>query len=145
MSNQDECTHRGPADLVSVYETAEDSGYYTITVRCKGCGREFVAEGCYYSSFISNSSSDALEMGEPIIETVTIKALPIHTFYLTFGSGQLHEGKYVIIRSHDKDVARKRAFEMFDRKWSRLYEEHEWTRDGKTQAEDYGLTELKVC
>lgn len=76
--------------------------------------------------------------------------------YFTFGSGQLHEGRYVKIYGTPEE-ARKRMFEMYGPKWSMQYDEEQWNNpseeslqfnkiDPKTNptlADVWGWTELR--
>ncbi len=58
-------------------------------------------------------------------------------WYFTFGFGQVHEGRYHVIEGSYKD-ARERMVEKFGKKWAFQYSEEQWTRNGNTQAEEYG-------
>lgn len=67
--------------------------------------------------------------------------------YFTFGSGQLHEGRYVKIYG-TPSKAREKMFEMYGAKWSMQYNEKQWNNPqkgfykGNTLAEVWGWTEL---
>jgi hypothetical protein len=65
-------------------------------------------------------------------------------YYFTFGSGQLHEGSFVVIETTSADLARKRMVDMYGLKWSMQYSESDWIdKDGISQDKKYGYTELK--
>jgi len=65
-------------------------------------------------------------------------------FYFTFGFNQKHEGCYHIVDSKDYGEARKEMFEKFGSKWAFQYTEEKWMcENGKTQAEEYNLREIK--
>ena len=65
------------------------------------------------------------------------------TWYFTFGFGQRHAGRYFVVRDATAEEARERMHNAFDREWGFQYTEEEWFEDGVSQAEQYGLTEIK--
>ena len=65
-------------------------------------------------------------------------------YYFTFGYGQLHENKYVVIEADTYEEAREEMYNRFGTKWSFQYTEKEWVdKDGITMAENWNLAELK--
>ena len=56
----------------------------------------------------------------------------------TFGFGQKHEGKYVVISGKSKADCRKRMFDMFGQKWSSQYDSKE-----DAGVDEFNLVELK--
>lgn len=78
-----------------------------------------------------------------IADTVVPYGEP-QTWYFTFGFGQEHAGRYVKLTGLTGDEARLRMFELFERRWGFQYDEADWHKDGVSQAEKYGLTELDV-
>lgn len=65
------------------------------------------------------------------------------TWYFTFGFGQPNAGRYFVVKDATNDEARERMFHAFGRNWGFQYDADEWTEDGVSQAEKYGLTEIK--
>ena len=63
-------------------------------------------------------------------------------YYFTFGFGQVHENGFHVIKAVDKEEARKKMVNKFGAKWSMVYDESQWTRDGVTQQEKYNLHEV---
>jgi len=65
-------------------------------------------------------------------------------WYFTFGSGQVNQGKYVVIEATSEDLARKKMFDRFGSEWAFQYSESEWIDYyGISQAERYEYEELK--
>lgn len=46
-------------------------------------------------------------------------------WYFTFGSGQVHDGRYCVFYG-TRESTRKRMFEAFGAKWSMQYSEERW-------------------
>ena len=63
-------------------------------------------------------------------------------FYITFGCGQPHEGKYHIIEAVSRDEAHDQAMHIFKKVFSMLYDEKQWYIGGVPQNELYNLTLL---
>lgn len=65
-------------------------------------------------------------------------------YYFTFMQRQTKlRNKYVTFWAKDENEAREKMHESFGAMWSFVYDEKGWTIEGKTQAEIYGLTEIK--
>lgn len=65
-------------------------------------------------------------------------------FYFTFGFGQRYENCYHVIEADSYGEARQRMVDKFGLKWSFQYTEDKWILpNGKTQAEEYHLREIK--
>jgi len=68
----------------------------------------------------------------------------MNKYYFTFGFGQEHVGKYVIINATSEDLARKRMFDKYGPKWAFCYNKEGWFKpDGISQAEEYGYELLE--
>ena len=65
------------------------------------------------------------------------------TWYFTFGSGQPNANRYFVVRGATYEEARQRMVAVFERVWAFQYDEAGWVRNGVSQAEQYGLTEIK--
>lgn len=65
-------------------------------------------------------------------------------WYFTFGNGQPNAGHYFVVDDATFREARAEMLEKFGRLWAFQYDETEWNRDGVSQAERYGLAELKL-
>jgi hypothetical protein len=67
------------------------------------------------------------------------------TWYFTFGVGidNQHRNGYYVVENATYMQARKRMIDVFGRDWAFQYAEHEWVRDGVSQAEQYNLHEVK--
>lgn len=65
------------------------------------------------------------------------------TWYFTFGWGQQHANRFFVVKDATYEQARERMFNAFGREWGFQYDEAQWVRDGVSQAEEYGLTEIK--
>ena len=63
-------------------------------------------------------------------------------FYFTFGCGQPYVNGYHVIEANGWHSARDEMVRRFEKRWSMQYTEAEWTRNGITQAEEYGLHEV---
>ena len=68
-------------------------------------------------------------------------------FYVTFGFGQPHKGKYHIIEAVSRDAAHDQAMRTFNGIFGMLYDEKQWHgdeegEDGEPQNELYNLTLL---
>lgn len=66
----------------------------------------------------------------------------LHRFYFTFGFGQPHAGRFVVIDALGWGEARDEMVRRFGRVWGFQYDAEEWVRDGVSQADEYGLTEI---
>ena len=64
-------------------------------------------------------------------------------YYFTFGFGQPHQNCFHVIEAPDIHEARTLMFQRFENKWSMVYTEGEWYRDGISQEEEYNLTQIK--
>ena len=65
-------------------------------------------------------------------------------YYFTFGFGHKYEGCFVIIEAESREGARRRMVEKFGTEWAFCYNEKQWTlSNGKTQQEEFSLTEVK--
>ena len=64
------------------------------------------------------------------------------TWYFTFGSGQPHANRYVVIVG-TYDEARDEMNRRFNRVWGFQYDEDDWHKGGISQAEKYGIRELR--
>jgi hypothetical protein len=68
----------------------------------------------------------------------------LNKYYFTFGFGQVHQNCYTVIKAERVYDARERMVEKFGLQWAFQYSEKEWICDnGKTQAEEYNLKEIK--
>lgn len=56
----------------------------------------------------------------------------------TFGCGQVHDGKYIVISGKSKAGCRKKMFDMFGQKWAFQYNNKE-----DAGVERFNLVELK--
>jgi hypothetical protein len=70
-------------------------------------------------------------------------------WYFTFGSGQVHNGRYSKFLG-TREETRKRMFDVFEDKWSMQYSEKQWTtpqdhwgKNDKTMADRWGWREIK--
>jgi hypothetical protein len=66
------------------------------------------------------------------------------TWYFTFGVGSPLANYFVRIKAADEEAARLQMVVWFTRHWASCYDKRGWGEDGETQAEVYGLTELRV-
>lgn len=65
-------------------------------------------------------------------------------YYFTFMQRQTKlRNKYVTFWGATENEAREKMRESFGNMWAFCYDEKGWIMDGKTQAEIYGLTEIK--
>lgn len=65
------------------------------------------------------------------------------TWYFTFGSAHKHANRFVVVEGVGGSEARDRMFETFGREWGFQYDEVDWFKHGVSQAEKYGLEELR--
>lgn len=73
----------------------------------------------------------------------SVKTFLFKRFYFTFGSGQLHEGKYVVVHALEEARAREAMINAYGAKWSMVYTYEQWNEGGTSQAETYGYTLLQ--
>jgi hypothetical protein len=65
------------------------------------------------------------------------------TWYFTFGSGQPNANRFFVVRDATCDEARDKMFHTFGKEWGFQYDDTDWHTHGVSQAEQYGLTEIK--
>jgi len=59
-------------------------------------------------------------------------------WYFTFGSGQVHDGRYVVIEGTSSE-ARAKMFEMFGEEWSMQYSEDRWNNPNEDSMKFQGV------
>jgi hypothetical protein len=65
------------------------------------------------------------------------------TWYFTFGVGQPFAGRYFMVRGATFGEAREKMLRSFGREWAFQYNEKDWNKGGVSQAEKYGLEEIR--
>lgn len=92
---------------------------------------------------IPNSNRESI--GDPSLQefpSMQVNEEKPQNWYFTFGFGHPNHNKYYVIFG-TFDSARSEMFETFGNKWAFQYGESDWTlANGKTQAEEWNLTEL---
>jgi len=65
------------------------------------------------------------------------------TWYFTFGYAHAHPQGYFVVENATSEAARDRMIEVFGREWAFQYDAHDWFKRGHSQADEYGLREVK--
>lgn len=61
----------------------------------------------------------------------------LKNYYCTFGSGQPHAGKYILVKAQSMAQARAHMFANYGQKWCACYSQEEWDENQK-RAEQRG-------
>lgn len=64
-------------------------------------------------------------------------------YYFTFCQRLPTKDCFIVFESDDYWEAREEMVKRFGTEWAFQYTEEEWTKDGVSQQERFGLTELK--
>lgn len=64
-------------------------------------------------------------------------------WYFTFGAAHEHADRFLVVRGATFEEAREVMIRWFGTRWAFQYDEAAWHKHGVSQAERYGLVELR--